>query len=170
MLLTVHVFVGAAAGIASQQPAVGFLAGVVSHHIMDMVPHWDPASWHFPKKDFTLTRRDYSVAAADLIVAFLAAIWLIWFIDLPRLQLLAFWGLVGGVLPDLVHHIPLWKAVTRRYTAVWFRFHSLFHATINPRYAWFGVVTQLVALGLAWWVIGGALSAHAVIKGSLPAY
>ena len=40
MLATNHVIAGAAIGAATGDPLVAFTAGVISHVLMDLVPHW----------------------------------------------------------------------------------------------------------------------------------
>ena len=40
MLVTNHVLVGALVGLAAPGPVSAFAAGVVSHAVLDVVPHW----------------------------------------------------------------------------------------------------------------------------------
>lgn len=39
-MVTNHVLVGAAIGAVARRPVVAFTAGVVSHFVLDAVPHW----------------------------------------------------------------------------------------------------------------------------------
>ncbi len=143
MLSTAHVLVGAALGSVTGDVYLAALAGLLSHHVMDLVPHWDPGSWHYPNKQFKWTKRDWQVAIIDNIIFVL--IWL--------LLLGLFWGqplmwpvLVGGfmaVFPDIWHHIPLWKNFTRRFTKSWFGFHQSVHSTVPANNWVLGVFTQV---------------------------
>lgn len=151
MLSIAHVFVGAAVGVATGNPVAGLLAGVISHHILDAVPHWDAGSFYAPTFDpVEPNLRDYLIATADV----LAAAALLWWLAVNyggglTPSLLA--GGLGGLIPDVWHHIPLWKKRTRQMTARWMALHERWHRTVEQRQMPWGLLTQAVAIGLAWW-------------------
>jgi hypothetical protein len=46
MMVTSHVLVGASIGALTRSPVAAYGLGVVSHFVMDAVPHWGPAGDH----------------------------------------------------------------------------------------------------------------------------
>lgn len=154
MLSTAHVVVGMAVGAATGSPVVGLVAGILSHHLMDIVPHWDSGSFYAPTFDVVEpNRRDLLIATADALVAiglFVAA--LNQFGQGQPWPLIA--GAAGGLLPDLWHHIPLWSRWSRRVTARWFGIHNHFHHTVEQKQMVWGLLTQVVAVVLGWWWLG----------------
>lgn len=156
MLATAHVIIGAAAGLAMPNAPLAFVAGVVSHHLMDMVPHWDSGSFYYPKKEAPApSGRDLLIAIVDCVIAVWVVVQLLQLPALPYEARNMLWGAVGGIVPDLWHHSPGLQRFTRHWSwsGVWYRFHNIFHATISPEYWWFGVLTQILFAGVAWWSI-----------------
>ena len=49
MLFTTHSVVGAAAGAATGDPYLGFAAGVLSHHVLDAIPHFDQGTFYLER-------------------------------------------------------------------------------------------------------------------------
>jgi len=170
MFLSVHVFVGAAAGIATKNPMVGFFAGLVSHHLMDMIPHWDPGVFYFPEKDHGLSKRDLTIAAIDFGLCLIIMYTLARYIDVATLRGPAIWGMIGSIVPDIWHNIPWWEKYARDLPILcyWYRFHRLFHATISPQYWWFGVVTQIVMVIVGWLIIAANVHSVQHVIGALP--
>lgn len=76
-----HAAAGALVGGLLGHPLLGFVGGLLSHVIMDVVPHYDLPRWEV---DAVLT-----VAVSVTLIALSGA-------D-PAVT----WGLVGGALPDL---------------------------------------------------------------------
>ncbi len=153
MISSAHVFVGAAAGVATGNPYLALLAGVASHHLMDMVPHWDVGSFYAPADTpDKLSPRDLIIATVDGLAS-IAFVYLMVrnFGGNDPWTLVA--GSVGGVLPDVWHHIPLWKGWTRRVSQGWLRFHDENHSTVKQSKMFWGVATQLVAVALSWWIL-----------------
>lgn len=86
MVVSVHAAAGAALGALVGNPWAGFLAGLVSHGVLDAIPH----------TDYRTTRP--GVIDALLGLAFLA--WLAGAQPGGPTALAAFWGGLGGMLPD----------------------------------------------------------------------
>lgn len=82
MLGTVHACVGAAIGSIVKSRGGAFVGGVLSHLVLDMVPHRDVA----PALD------------VPVMAAVLAGVAGLRGVDSPE-----FWGAVGGVAPDAEH-------------------------------------------------------------------
>lgn len=160
MLATAHVVIGAAAGLAMPNTPLAFIVGIVTHHLMDIVPHWDPGSFYYPKNSpEDLSVRDVVIAVIDLAVAVYIVVQLMTLPALPYEARNMLWGAVGGIVPDLWHHSPLLRRFTRHWSwsGTWYRFHNVFHTTVSQKHWWFGIATQLVFAGVAWWSIASTL-------------
>ena len=81
MTTACHAAAGALAGSFTGSPVVGLVGGLVSHAVLDVVPHYDLSDY---RVDVVLT---VTVAVALGIVSGGNAAIL--------------WGMVGGILPDL---------------------------------------------------------------------
>jgi len=79
-----HLVAGAAAGIMAESPAEGFVLGVLTHVILDLIPHHDHES-------VTTCILDCVLGTA----VFLAVI----AVFHPEMKII--WGALGGVLPDI---------------------------------------------------------------------
>lgn len=151
MLTTPHALAGAAIGAATGNPVAGFALAVVSHYLLDAVPHTDPGTWHYGEDPRTmrLVPKDYIVGIADLVVAIGAVGWAV--SALPaQLAPAVVVGAIGGFLPDSLVYLGIavrpvlsWPLVAR-YNA----FIQRFHYTARPDQFALGVFTQL-AVALA---------------------
>lgn len=158
MLTTPHVLVGAAIGVASGNPVVGFLGGVASHFALDALPHTDPGTWHFEDAfPYRVDERDLTVAFADLALAIFLTLYLAGTAPLVAAAPIA--GMIGGVLPDVVGVLPLFFSrlatvpVLSRYYALNQRIQK--YATARPAQWIQGVLTQIAVCGLAIWFLMG---------------
>jgi hypothetical protein len=108
MMLVPHACVNAALGRLFHRPAAAFAAGVVSHAVLDLIPH----------KDISAHK-----AEGMLVLVMLGLVGTSCGLKSP-----AFWCAIGGVLPDVEQVLP-WTD-PRRGRRRWFpthnrRFHSL---------------------------------------------
>jgi hypothetical protein len=156
MIGTGHLLVGGAIGAAAstQLPPplavpVALGCGVLSHHLLDLIPHTDAATfWPGPRH-----RIPWSVA---LLVAFeiLLGLSLTGFFYFSLHTTLAFVaGAVGGILPDLLDEVPLWQERFRRTSvgSVWHRWHTRLHCA-DMANSWLAgvVIDALVVAGGVW--------------------
>jgi hypothetical protein len=156
MIGTGHLLVGGAIGAAASTQLGAPLAvpvalgcGIVSHHLLDLIPHTDAATfWPGPKP-----RIPWSVS---LLVALeiLLGLTLTGFFYLSLHTTLAFLaGAVGGILPDVLDEIPLWQERFRR-TAVgsfWHRWHTRLHcADMAASWKTGVLIDALVVAGGVW--------------------
>lgn len=127
MYVTTHALLGAACAATLPGPGVGFLGGLISHAVADMVPHNDyRKAWHGVL--------DLAIAAAAL--SFLAGV-----TGAPHLII----GAVGGAIPDL--EVAIWYLSGGKWK------HSIFptHTGLLPHgkmpFAPGFVVQTVLALG-----------------------
>ena len=142
MIFTTHIIVGSAAGSLTGNPGLAFLYGLISHHIIDAIPHIDPGSyikekyWKYPKVLVTI--------GVDLLVGLIIFVWL-W--KQREFSPVIFWGALGGVISDIVDNGP-WQEVVRKLP-VFKQFHAMhhyLHATVPPKWLALGMLTQLALI------------------------
>jgi hypothetical protein len=136
----VHMLAGAALGQASPGAPWALAGGVLSHELLDAIPHAEGET--FGLRGISLLRLDVLEAGAEVLVG--AA--LLWRLTVAcsgaRADLVAL-GAFGGLLPDLVD-IPL--------QAVWGKMilHvRRLHWTVGRQQAVLGVLAQIVTAGVA---------------------
>ena len=137
MVLATHAFAGGILAAAiTANPAVAFGIGVISHFLLDAIPHWD----YFDKlksarvnndnyldNDMVVGKyflHDLSIIALDCLIGVVALAVIILF----RTHL--FWpallGMIGGILPDLFHFL-YYKIRREPFTSIE-KFHHFIHA------------------------------------------
>lgn len=145
MFLTVHGTAGALLGTAIGNPIAAFVAGVLSHAVLDIIPHGDErlgeSKTGKEKLRFILTLGLIDSAILLIVLVALLQPWQSW----PSWSVLA--GIAGGVIPDgfqLLHQ--LFPRVR------WLEQHQQLHDDIHlhvvrydPPFA-LGVVVQLLTL------------------------
>ena len=129
MLLTNHVLSGALIGARSRGPGQAFAAGVVSHFVLDAIPHW--GAWESRRRFLRVAVVDGLVSLA-VAGAFAAAT-----PSERRPAVLA--GMAGAALPDLDKPTKLWFGWSPFPAAV-----DRFHSHIQ-REAWHRGYVEVVA-------------------------
>lgn len=124
MTLTTHATLGAVIGHAVGNPVLAFVLGFVSHFLIDMIPHGDTGI----SDNFRVhkCRQTHAVAyvAVDAVVAMLFVLLLANTRDIDSMRTFT-WGIVGGVLPDLL--VGLYE-ITKTPLLRWFNvLHFFFH-------------------------------------------
>lgn len=108
MMLVPHTGINAAAGRLFRRPAAAFAAGVISHALLDLVPH----------KDISAHKAEGALVFIMLGLVGSSCGW----------RSPAFWCAMGGVLPDVEQVLP-WtdpaKGRRRYFPTHCRRFHSL---------------------------------------------
>jgi hypothetical protein len=98
LLLTNHVLSGALIGALARRPLPAFAAGVVSHFVLDAVPHWG---------DWGSQRRFLRVAVPDGLIS-LATIAAVAAGSPPDRRLAVLAAMTGAALPDIDKPAVLW--------------------------------------------------------------
>jgi hypothetical protein len=158
MIGTGHLLVGGAIGAAlSLELApplavpVALACGIVSHHLLDLIPHTDAATfWPAPQNGLPWT--------VSLLVALeiLIGLGLVGFFYLSHHTTVVFLaGAVGGMLPDLLDEVPLWQERFRRtwVGGVWHHWHTRLHCA-DMAGSWVaGVVVDVVVVAGGVWLL-----------------
>ncbi len=158
MLITPHVAVGAAIGVATGDPIAGFAGGVASHFVLDAIPHTDPGTWHF-YEDFSthdLHAGDFTLGIVDVAVAVFGYVWLAGVAPLATLPSIL--GAMGGALPDALVLVGLFypKATKSRFLKGYYELVEKYHRTARPNQWILGIVTQIVAVAVSVWYLVNA--------------
>ena len=169
MIFTSHALAGAAIGIVSGNPYAGFASGVISHHLLDMIPHFDQGTFRLKgslapyinmHSDFNRSKfngRDWIMLFIDFAIT--GVLFLIISATLPvELWPLVFCGALGGLAPDLIGTSPLWSdQLEKKFKSarIYKSFHGFFHFTVSPSLIWLGVVTQILVIGFSLIIIAG---------------
>ena len=138
MLITPHVATGVAVGSLLPSPLLALLAGVVSHFLLDMIPHWDPDP-----------RRRGQFAAFVAVDATLAGVVLLVSLGLyPESQTAILFAAFGAILPDVIENLG--RILLGRAVPYLSRFHELIQPKMLDRGR--GLILQVIYLAglLAW--------------------
>jgi hypothetical protein len=162
MIASIHLLVGGAVGVATKNPAAAVAAGVVSHFILDAIPHADhPDGSRDKNGEVVWNKKMYIFAFTDSIIGglIILSLWILYF-GFPDFTSPFIWGAVGGYLPDFIDNVPFWKHKVRR-VKIFARLHQ-FHEWIHtqweakwpmPKNALLGISTQIVAIFFSWYLL-----------------
>lgn len=121
MLIASHALVGGTIGELVDNPILALLLGIISHFVLDAIPHYDTTD------DGRYTKRQLALFLFDLIIGVVLIV-----ILLPTIHhsLSFFAGMVGGILPDFIDNVPFWN---KHFQSTRFgkSFHE-FHTRIQP--------------------------------------
>ncbi|MFA5927610.1 MAG: hypothetical protein WCT32_03510 [Patescibacteria group bacterium] len=140
MLLTPHTIFAGTVGEISGNPLVALTLGILSHFLLDALPHYDTTDGG------KFTPRQIGVIVIDFIC--LVTIMLIVWMGLNPGT--AFWfGALGGTIPDLLDNVPFWNKKFRS-TIIGKAFHA-FHDRIQKDEVgvWIGLLSQLIIICLS---------------------
>jgi len=151
MLITAHGLVGAFVGREVGYPPLAFLLGLVSHFLLDAIPHCDgPDDVLGRNENASNSVAQYIIVIVDILFA--VAI-LFYFINNNLSTTGLIWGVVGAELPDIVDNMPFWSRRIRR-VLLFKQFHN-FHAKIQSIKTplWIGLTTQYLIAAIFLWLI-----------------
>ncbi len=154
MISSTHITTGAALGLALgsaiPNPALAvpaaFLAGVVLHHLLDMVIHTDPGSFRAADDMRPTTASEVIFALPDNLIA-TALVLVIFFTHQTSWPML--FGAIGSNLPDVWHNVGYWSSTTRRIWPAYFRLHEFRHATARGKLIPLGIAANVVLITYA---------------------
>jgi len=153
MQLTSHAAVGAAVGVATGNPILAFVAGFISHHIIDAIPHTDGGSYEVSVENFARDKRIITIVGLDLALLILLSFLLF---EGRGFNMPMIFGAFGAILPDLIDNVPFWSPRLRKIFP--FNYYHLFHekvhfTIINNKYFWVGILTQVILIAVSLWYV-----------------
>jgi hypothetical protein len=125
MFLTVHALAGTLIGQAANQPWLGFGLGIVSHFLLDLIPHGDE---HLIKDKNLVTKKEIGkmvlLAAVDGLIMLILLFTLIK-IRIISLTLTILAGIIGSIIPDFFNGILI--LLDQKYFKKAIAFHYNLH-------------------------------------------
>jgi len=152
MIILTHTLAGAAIGAKVNNAPVAFLLGMVSHFILDAIPHFDQGTIinPFGDKDVKWPKWVYWTLVLDVIVTLF-----IFFLlkNRPDFHILI-WGAVGGISVDVLENFP-WKTLK---TLPIFKQIGWLHHKVHfnlPTNKWYiGLIFEVIVTGgLLWYLL-----------------
>ena len=161
MILVAHIVFASAVSASARFSLPGaFLFGLVSHHLLDFIPHFDAGSfWPIEElKAGTISARVRILIFLDILASLVFLVWCFWWLKAGFFIL--FWASLGAALPDLVvtgfpFLVPRLRnrPILKRYE----KFHYIFFRQSRPvslqRYRIFGNLSTLFIIGFSLWLL-----------------
>ena len=130
MTITTHAAIGAAIGFNVGSPILGFILGVASHFLVDMIPHGDSALLKQLRAGKKI-RGPIAYGTVDSLIA-LMLILVLSNIDVYTSTLAFTAAIAGSILPDLLSGF---YDLTKSKYLLWFnKLHFFFHDYFLKRY------------------------------------
>ena len=161
MILTAHIALATAVSASARFSLPGaFLFGLISHHLLDFIPHVDAGSfWSIEdRKAGLMPVRVQILILIDVLLSLGYLFWLGWGlkISLPLL----FWASLGAALPDLIvtgfpFFIPRLRnwSISKRYE----KFHYILFRDFQdapPPGSWIlGIFSTILIIGVSFWLL-----------------
>lgn len=146
MFLSVHACAGAIIGRFSPNPIVAFALGLISHFLLDIIPHGDLKVYDTYRSGKIL-RRMVAIIALDGIFSIYVAILVLIGNNRFGNEMNIAAGIFGSVLPDLLvmfYEVTKVKAL-KKFHEFHFQLHRIIAGRKEVPYV-FGIAYQLIAL------------------------
>jgi len=115
MVITPHLLAGAAIGAHSPNVWVAFCFGLISHYLLDSLPHWDYLDSVKISKFSQIAK-----ISIDLIIGLIILITLSW-----PLKIIVISGIIGALLPDFLQLV--YGNVNIKFLRPFCLFHNKIH-------------------------------------------
>ena len=125
MYLSIHAPVGIILAQQTDSPILAFLIGIISHFVLDIVPHGDSHIEPWVMKKYT--QRLFTLAILDLLATALIIFFLLQNINFDPATTLA--GLAGAVLPDFIWGLQIFLKQNKLLTK-YARWHRRIHHSL----------------------------------------
>jgi len=147
MTITTHATIGAVIGQATGNPLLAFVFGILSHFLIDMIPHGDSRL----SDNFRVFHRKQKQAVAyTLVDAFIAILFILILANVKDISSIRTfsWGIIGGVLPDfLVGIYELSKTpLLKWFNTLHFTFHDFFLKRKGDVPLYYAILAQAVLI------------------------
>lgn len=124
MTLTTHATLGAVLAKVTGNPLLAFILGLVSHFIVDMIPHGDTGISDNFRIHKRRRKRAVAYVAVDAVIAILFVLLIANNRDIQSVRTFT-WGIIGGVLPDLL--VGLYDLTKSPLLRWFYKMHFFFH-------------------------------------------
>ncbi len=163
MILASHIIVSGLLGATTQNYFFAAAIGLISHYVLDAIPHWD--SYLSPEfkiraeiKDGSFIREKFfwketGKIAVDILVGL--GLLFIFLKNLTYVSIIAvFIGIFFGVLPDalqFLYWITKWPIIKWNFNLQNF-LHHIIHKKIEPDF-WPGLAIQVATIGIVFLIL-----------------
>jgi len=161
MILTSHIIVSGLLGATTKNYFLAALFGLVSHYVLDGIPHWDYLSDEFEsrtktEKNFFKNKKFWNEIFKISIDIFIGLIFIFTILKISGYQsrIAVIISIFFGILPDplgLLYWITKWKFIKWNADLQEFVHHSI-HSKINQKF-WSGIIIQTTAAVLAFLIL-----------------
>ncbi|NQV89697.1 MAG: hypothetical protein HQ488_05215 [Parcubacteria group bacterium] len=147
MTLTTHATLGAVIGHATGNSVLAFIFAFISHFLIDMIPHGDTGLADNYKIHHRHKKRALAYVTADAVFAIFFVLLLANTRDIISMRTFS-WGIVGGVLPDLIVGIyEITKTpLLRWFNTLHFAFHDFFVKRKGDVPLYYAILAQVVLI------------------------
>ncbi len=146
--MTTHIAVGALVALHIPNAPAAFIAGFISHLLIDMIPHGDAHMYQEYKRHVKVKSALLKVTL-DALFAIMMTAWIFAYIPLEHPRIIV-WGLIGSVLPDML--VGLCEFVKHpwliKFHKVHFYFHNYFVNRKQDMTLYHGLIMQLLILAI----------------------
>lgn len=148
MLAGSHFFMAAALSLKfTSNSLLAFSLGFISHHLLDFLPHLDLNIFRDKKyksvKNWDL--KAYFLVGSEFIILILLSLYFLDKFTLEK-QKIAFWGGIGGLLPDIITLFINSFLPKFNYLNFYLNFHRNFHFKLETKISsyFLAILTQIV--------------------------
>jgi len=136
MVLTPHMLIGAAIGSQVSSSWLAFLFGLISHYLIDSIPHWE-----YIDRANASDPGHVKQILLDFVIGIILILALVWS-DLNMIIVIA---VMGSILPDFLH------GMCYNFNIKWLKPHLLMHHKIHSfkRLSFWQGVPMTVMVSLA---------------------
>ena len=147
MVITPHMLVGAAIGVYSKNIETAFLFGLISHYLIDFLPHWEYLTQ--PKISKV---SDALKIFLDFFIGLAAVSFLVWN---SHAKIIIAFAIFGSLLPDGLYFLSkIYDGVGSKILKIHFDFHYKLHYFKNLSF-WQGLPATLVVIIISIFLIWG---------------
>jgi hypothetical protein len=147
MLLITHAITGAALSTIQKSIPAGFFIGLVSHYLLDMIPHYDHNVEAFKNQDKAGIRKTLALIALDGLASVIIPLLLFSPANWPQFFIL-FSAIIGSILPDFLQGLAL-VFKNNRFIQAHQRFQEWIHTKIRINHIPHIAIPAQVAFNLA---------------------
>lgn len=101
MNLLVHTTAGVIVAQYTRNPLLGFFYGLISHLILDLIPHGDSAMYKKYKNKEISVKKAAAKTVLDAIISIVLAV-IFFNVNLPSSDWILSWAIIGAVIPDVL--------------------------------------------------------------------
>lgn len=142
MVSLAHALTGASIACAFPNPVIYVPSSLVSHYILDAIPHYDLGS---TIKNYKKNKKtSLCLAFFDVLFAFFA---IMIFGFLTKQKFNFYFGAFLGILPDLIEAPLNFFNKKYKFLIIFNKFHGKYHH--NSKKMTTGIITQIITIALA---------------------